>query len=729
MAPAVRFPRRFWPLFFGLLALLLGGCNDVPWNDPYPAADAHKNIFYGSFQERPKHLDPALSYSENEAEFLAQIYEPPLQYHYLKRPYQLVPLTVSEMPQPKYLDAAGKPLPAGAPADQVAYTVYRFHLRPGLRYQPHPALAKGPDGRYRYHSLSEEDLSGIHRLADFKHTGTREVTAADYVYEIKRLVSPAAQSPIAGLMSGYIVGLPALSKRLAADYQAAIGDGNQLHYLDLRKYDLEGARVIDPHTWEIKIHGKYPQFLYWQAMSFFAPVPWEADVFYSQPGMRERNITLDWYPIGTGPYMLTENNPNRRMVLDRNPNFHGELYPREGEPDDAAAGLLKDAGKPMPFIDRAVYSLEPETIPYWNKFLQGYYDVSGIGSDNFDQAITFGGRNQPELTDEMRARGLRLLTAVAPSISYTGFNMNDPVVGGDSERARKLRRAIAIAVDFEEYINIFANGRGVAAQGPIPPGIFGYRKGEAGVDHYVYDWVDGRPRRKSLDEARELLKEAGYPNGRDAGTGQPLVLYFDTAASGPEAKSTLDWWRKQFAKLNIQLVVRDSDYNRFQEKMRKGNAQIFQWGWNADYPDPENFLFLLYGPNGKVDHQGENAANYENPQFDQLFDKMKNMENGPARQQLIDQMMAIVRRDQPWLWGVYPVGFSLYQSWYGNVKPNLMARNTLKYKRIDADLRARLRDKWNQPVWWPVVTVLIVLALSVIPAWRVYRRRQRAAAL
>jgi iron complex outermembrane receptor protein len=129
--------------------------------------------------------------------------------------------------------------------------------------------------------------------------------------------------------------------------------------------------------------------------------------------------------------MLTENNPNRRMVLDRNPNFHGELYPREGEPDDAAAGLLKDAGKPMPFIDRAVYSLEPETIPYWNKFLQGYYDVSGIGSDNFDQAITFGGRNQPELTDEMRARGLRLLTAVAPSISYTGFNMNDPVVGGD----------------------------------------------------------------------------------------------------------------------------------------------------------------------------------------------------------------------------------------------------------------------------------------------------------
>ncbi len=721
--------KRLRPLLLTLLASVVGGCHGVPWNDPYPAADAHKNIFYSSFQERPKHLDPALSYNENEAEFLAQTYEPPLQYHYLKRPYQLVPLTVTDMPRPRYLDAAGKPLPADAPAAQVAYTVYRFHLRQGLRYQPHPALAKGPDGRYLYHDLSEKDLAGIHRLADFKHTGTREVTAADYVYEIKRLVNPTAQSPIAGLMSGYIVGLPALAKKLAADYRARYGDSDQPHFLDLRNYKLEGARVIDSRTWEIKIHGKYPQFLYWQAMSFFAPVPWEADAFYSQPGMRDRNITLDWYPIGTGPYMLTENNPNRRMVLDRNPNFRGEPYPSEGEPGDAAAGLLKDAGKPMPFIDRAVFSLEPESIPYWTKFLQGYYDVSGIGSDNFDQAITFGGHNEPELTDEMRAKGLNLLTAVSPAIFYTGFNMMDPVVGGNSERARKLRRAIAIAVDTEEYINIFRNGRGVAAQGPIPSGIFGHRKGEAGLDHYVYDWVDGRPQRKSLAEARELLKEAGYPDGRDARTGAPLVLNLDTTATGPEAKSTLDWWRKQFAKLNIQLVVRDSDYNRFQDKMRKGNAQIFQWGWNADYPDPENFLFLLYGPNGKVDHQGENAANYENPEFDRLFNKMKNMQNGPQRQQLIDKMLAIVRRDQPWLWGFYPVGFSLYQSWYGNVKPNLMARNTLKYKRIDPDLRARLRDKWNQPVWWPVVAVLVVLVLSIIPAWRVYHRRQKAAAL
>ena len=122
-------------------------------------------------------------------------------------------------------------------------------------------------------------------------------------------------------------------------------------------------------------------------MPFFAPVPWEADAFYSQPGMKERNISLDWYPLGTGPYMLTVNNPNRQMVMERNPNFHGERYPLEGENGDAGQGYLDDAGRQLPMIDKVIYSLEKEAIPTWNKFLQGYYDASGVSSDSFDQAI------------------------------------------------------------------------------------------------------------------------------------------------------------------------------------------------------------------------------------------------------------------------------------------------------------------------------------------------------
>ena len=120
---------------------------------------------------------------------------------------------------------------------------------------------------------------------------------------------------------------------------------------------------------------------------------------------------------------------------------------------------------------------------------------------------------------------------------------------------------------------------------------------------------------------------------RDPETGGPLILYYDTPAAGPDSKAMLQWYRKQLAKLGIELVIRATDYNRFQDKMLKGTAQIFQWGWNADYPDPENFLFLLYGPNAKVGRNGENAANYKNPEYDALFEQVKNMDNGPERQE------------------------------------------------------------------------------------------------
>ncbi|SEL21315.1 ABC transporter substrate-binding protein [Nitrosovibrio tenuis] len=711
-----------------LLAVSVCACSGNPWNSPYPATDAGKNILYSAFAERPKHLDPVQSYSSNEIQFTAQIYEPPLQYHYLKRPYELIPLAAAELPEARYFDREGKRLPATADAAQIAYTIYEISIKPGIRYQPHPAFARNEQGELLYHRLGAKELATIYKLSDFPHTGSRELTAEDYVFQIKRLAHPRLHSPILGLMSDYIVGLKEYSILLQT---ATVGQfqENGEAYLDLNNYPLEGAEVVDSHTYRVKIKGKYPQFMYWLAMPFFAPIPWEAERFYSQKGLAQKNINLDWYPVGTGPYMLTENNPNRLMTLERNPNFHGEAYPAEGMPGDAKAGFLDDAGKPLPFIDKVIFSRERESIPRWNKFLQGYYDASNIGSDSFDQAVQLTGQGEATVTEAMQEQGIRLETAVAASTNYMGFNMLDPVVGGTGkhgrESARKLRQAISIAVDYEEYVSIFANGRGVPAQGPIPPGIFGHREGREGLNHVVYDWVNGRPQRKPIEAARALLAEAGYPGGTDAKTGAPLVLYFDVTARGAEDKSSLDWMRKQFQKLNIQLVVRSTDYNRFQDKIRKGNAQIFEWGWNADYPDPENFLFLLHGLQLKVGNEGENAANYFNAEYNRLFDQMKNMENGPERQHIIDKMINILRHDAPWLWGYHPKDYGLYHAWYDNVKPNRLSNNNTKYFRIDAALREQKRREWNEPVMWPVVLGMILLAMILIPAIVVYRRKER----
>ena len=704
------------------LPAFLGGCGG-PWNNPYPANERGRNILYSAFVERPKHFDPVQSYAENEYVFISQIYMPPLQYHYLRRPYELVPFGAAELPRAVYLDAAGRRLPDTAPAERVAFSVYDIRIRQGVMYQPHPAFAVDESGKPRYLNLGREDLKNIFELRDFRHTGTRELVAEDYVFQIRRLAHPGLHSPIFGLMSEYIVGLKELGQQLQEAAKHLPADA----YLDLTKFPLEGARTLDRYSYRIKIRGKYPQFVYWLAMPFFAPVPQEAQRFYSRPGMTEgKNLTLDWYPVGTGPYMLTVNNPNRMMVMERNPNFAGEPYPADGEAGDAEAGLLHDAGKPMPFIDKVIFSLEKESIPYWNKFLQGYYDFSGISSDTFDQVVQITGAGDIALTEDMQKREIALQTSVATSTLYVAFNMLDPVVGGNSERARKLRHAISVALDFEEMISIFRNGRGVAAQGPIPPGIFGYRDGREGMNAYVYDWVDGRPKRKPVAYAQQLLAEAGYTNGIEASTGRPLVIYFDGTLVGAEGKSRADWLVKQFARINLQLVVRNTDFNRFQEKVRKGTAQMFFFGWNADYPDPENFLFMFHGPQSRALKSGENAANYTNAEYDRLFERVRAMDNGPERQALIDRMIGMLRFDAPWAWGLHPQDFTLAHAWVYNRKPNKMANNNLKYQRIDAQLRETMRARWNSPVLWPLLAALAALVLGLIPAVLSYRRRERA---
>jgi ABC-type transport system substrate-binding protein len=698
----------------GLACLVLAACQGEFLNSPYHEQSDVKTL-YTSFSLRPKHLDPARSYSSNEAAITGQIYEPPYQYHFLKRPYTLEPLSAAGMPELTYLNELGQVVDADT--DSVAYTLYTIPIQSNILYQPHPAFAQADTGEFLYHALTHEQLNEIEALGDFDETGTRALKAEDFVYQIKRLAHPELHSPILGLMAEYIVGL--------GDYATLLRQQRQSGQpVDLRRTEIEGVKALDETHYQIKVYGKYPQLKYWLAMPFFAPIPWEADVFYQQQGLIERNITIDWYPVGTGPFYMTENNPNRRMVLTKNPNFHGETYPAEGEPKDAENGLLTDAGKALPLIDEIIFSLEKENTSYWGKFMQGYYDVSGISSDSFDQAVQVSSTGEFGLSDEMKAKGIDLVTAVGTSSFYMGFNMLDPVVGGDSEAAKKLRHAISIAIDYEEYISIFANGRGIPAQGPVPPGIFGYKEGEGGTNPYVYKWSQREATRRDIQDAKQLLAEAGYPNGRDEQTGEPLVLNLDVPASGPDSKAQLDWLRKQFSKINVQLRIRSTDYNRFQDKMRQGQAQIFQWGWNADYPDPENFLFLLYGPNGKVETGGENAANYRNAAFDELFEQMRVMPDTPERFEVIQKMVDIVREDAPWVWGYHPKMFTLYHQWNQNVKPNLMANNTLKYRALDTATREKMREKWNKPLIWPLFALSGLIILMLLPAAWVYRRKK-----
>lgn len=676
------------------LSILLAGCDDISWNNPYPHQDPDANILYTAFSERPKHLDPARSYSSNEWEIISQIYEPPLQYAYLKRPYTLQPQVAQKLPQENY--NLGTDI-----------TVYTIKILPEVNFQPHPAFVQDLEGNYIYHNIDAKKAYSYRTIMDFTHSSTREVTADDFVYQIKRLADPKINSPIYGFLSLYIVGLEQLRDDLIEVYNKA----DNAKALDLRNFPFAGAEVVDKYTYKIYIKGKYPQFKYWLAMPFFAPVPWEATVFYSQDGLVENNINLDWYPIGTGPYYLIENNPERRMVLNKNPNYRLELYPLEGEAGDQELGLLVDAGQKIPFIDKVIFSLEKESIPYWNKFLQGYYDKSGISSDNFFNAISISGSRGLSLTPELQAKNISLQVSDMPTIFYWAFNMLDDVVGGYTVQSRKLRKAISLAFDIEEYISIFLNGRGSPAAGPIPPGIEGYKK---------YIKIS---REHALNQAKQLLIEAGYANGIDPLTNQPLQISYETISSGdPNEKSLFAWIRKQLDNIGIDLIVRATDYNRFQDKMRTGNSQMFAWGWNADYPDPENFLFMFYGPNGKVHSGGENSSNYSNEKFDNLFTKFRTMEDSQERQLLITEMVNILEKDTPWIWGYHPQSYALLHEWNRVTKPNGMARNTLKYAKVDPKLRAKRRLEWNKPLVWPIFLVFGLLLIVIMPAIIGYKK-------
>ncbi len=716
-----------------LAAALLAACN----NNPLPSDLAATNTLVSAvIESSPRHLDPTASYWSNDTPYTYQIYEPPYGYHYLLRPFKLIPKTAQAVATPTYYDKNGQRLPPDAPGELVAESVYDIRIKPGILFQPHPAFAKDDKGVYRYHAMKPGELGERRTPLDFEHSGTRELTADDYVYALKRHATTRITTPIYGIFSEYVTGLKDYGELIKSEdkkLREGLDPASQdKPFLDFRQWPLAGASAPEKDLLRIRIKGKYPQWNYWMSMTFLAPVPWEADAFYAQPGMAASGLTLDRWPVGTGPYMMTEFIKDRRHVLKRNPNYRGEPYPCEGMPSDKEAGLLDDCGKTMPFVDTFVSTIEREAVPQKGKFRQGFYDIEVFERTDTGLDYLVAMQDSEEVRKEYEDKGFRLPRFSDVTSWYIGFNMLDPVIGwGDTpearERHRKLRQAISIAIDWEEFSKIFPKKGGETAMGPLPQGMFGSRHGtEAGINPVTHRWVDGRAVRRPIEEAKKLLAEAGYPDGRDAKTGKPLVINYDYyAPATPERKPEIDWVVRQFSKLGIQLEVRATDNNQFQDKIRKGNYQVFWLGWLADYPDAENFMFMLYGPNAKTKFDGENTSNYANPAYDALFAKMKTLDDGPEKQAVIDRMNLIVQQDAPWSFGYFPYSSGAAQSWVHNYKPAVLIRDHGKYLRLDVDERVRKLAEWNRPVWWPMVLLGAAVLVLVFIGWRSLRRRER----
>ncbi len=656
----------------GLLVMVALPCAVACTNNPYPDEDTGRRIFYAAYAEAPKTLDPAVAYSTVDHMVTGAVYDTLLQYHFLERPYRLIPGLLEEIPEAQTM-----------PGGRVRY---RLQLRDGLRFPPDECFQLSePPGPWR------------------------EVYAADVAFQLMRLADPAVNSPVASSFAR-IVDFEDFGRRLDALRESGSAFANER--ID-RQYaaagGIAGVRVLGPRELEIELRAPYPQLRYWLAMEFTTPVPWEAIAWWNG---RDGRDAFAEHPVGTGPFRLAVYDKRSRIALERNPHWHGALYPErrapgtiypaEGEPGDREAGRLDPeyVGRPLPFLERVEYRLDKEDIPAFTKFLQGYYDTAGIVEESFDRIVKEGA-----LSPEMAALGMTLEKTVQPAIYYIGFNMDDALVGAPGGlRAKRLRQAMSLAIDAREFTRIFQNGRGIPAQSPLPPGIVGY------------DPAYQNPyRRPDLSRAAALLREAGYPEGIDPATGRPLRLTFDTQDTSARGRLRYQFFVDAWRRLGLEVEIAATTYNQFQDKVRRGAYQVFMWGWVADYPDPENFLFLLWSRMARS-AGGPNTANFADPHYDALFLRMRDLPDGPERLAAIAAMRAVLEDECPWIPLFHPESFALLHGWVRNAKPLGMSFSTLKYRDIDPAARAARRAAWNRPVVWPAWVVLTIALAVLAPA-------------
>lgn len=663
-----------------LAACLALACNNNPYGDDVPG----ERVAYGVFQDAPRRLDPAEAYDVVAHRITGLVHDKLLDYHYLKRPFALIPNLALEVPK-------AEPQPDGG-------VIYRFRMRRGVGFGEDECfeLSGGPGAR------------------------TREATTEDIAFQIERLADPKLEVQVRDSfmnIRGFREFMTALTERRKADAAfAALSVKQQYEAIG----GMAGVRTPTPFELEIELTQPYPQILYWFALEFTSPIAWEAVQYYD--GREGRPLFKDHVP-GTGPFRIGEYDKQAKIVFERNAHWWGReasdpgsapaaFYPSEGEPGDAAAGLLDPAyvGKRLPFVDRIELRRDKESIPGFYKFLQGYYDRAEIVRESFNSVIV-----NSDVSPEMAAKGVRLSTTVSPSWFYVGFNMEDKTLGHPGgERAKKLRQAMSLAIDRQEWLDIFLNGRGIVAESLIPPGLFGY-DAERKNPYLGPD----------LARARRLLAQAGYPNGIDPATGKPLHLTFDTYANSPQQSLRDAYFTNAWRKLGLDVELSVTTYNEFQNKVQRLAYQIYFWGWSADYPDPENFMFLRTCVQRRSTNGGPNSANYCNPRFDALFERMRVRENDAERLAIIREMQAILDEDRPHVDLYHQAEFLLVHEWFRNLKQFGMSNPMGKYYDVDPALRAQRREEWNQPITWPAWAFGFALVAGVLPAIRTFFRERQ----
>jgi ABC-type transport system substrate-binding protein len=555
-------------------------------------------------------MDPAQGATMYDNQCVSQVYETLLQNKYLKRPLELEPLLLAEMPT----------TPDGG-------LTYHFKLKKGVAFHDSPCFANGKG---------------------------RELVAADVLYSWKRLADPDVSLKNWWLLENTIVGLDAHRDA----FKTAKKKDSSV------KFDygapIEGMKIINNYEFKITLTEKVQRFLWTLAMFQMSIVPEEA--------VEKYDIEFGRNPVGTGPFMMAKSDwvPQKSMSLKRHPKYHECYYPNERMPEDEALGLHKAAGQRIPFVDGVEVTFFTQDQPLWLSFRAGKLDYTRVPKDNFGEAFN---KRTKKLKPEFRKEGIVDHALPLLDFIYYGFNMEDELLGGYTEENRALRKAISLALDWEARNDIFYNNVCQIYDGMIPPGLNGHPENGEGPVSY---------RGPDLERARELLAKAGFPGGE----GLPVIDYY-SSIEGP-GKEMAEMTMTQLGKLGIKLNPRLDVFSAFDEKLKNSKCGFFSLAWHSDYPDAENNLALFYSPNKAP---GSNNFNYDRPEFDKLYEKIRSMPKSDERTKIIEQMRDMVLEDAPFCGSLARTRYYLVNPWLKNCKPSEDFQNWWKYLDIDESQR------------------------------------------
>jgi ABC-type transport system substrate-binding protein len=482
-----------------------------------------------------------------------------------------------------------------------------------------------------------------------------ELTAADYAYSLKRLLDPALKSPWTWLLEG---------KLADGDELVAAAKANGKFNYDS---PIAGLEVIDRYTLRIRLKKSDYTFPYILAMPATSAVAREVVEAYG--------LDAGAHPVGTAAYVLREYQRGHRIVLEASPSYRKVVFdePAPANREDAAiAHLLK--GKQLPLIGRIEISIIEEDQPRWLGFLKQDLDYLQPFPRDFLGELLDKGKLRPELA----AKGIHHELLLRPNTWWSYFNMEDPVVGGYTPDKIALRRAISMAFNVEEFIRVLYHGRAIPAQGPVPPDIAGYDPTHK-TQAQVYDPA----------AARALLDRFGYKDRdgdgyRELPDGKPLSLErWSTPALRDKELDEL--WRKNMDAIGIRMVFKKDKLPEIRKMARAGKIQMRNDGWNADYPDADNFMQNLYGPNVGQ----SNDSRFNLPEFNRLYEQSRQLPDSPERTKLYDRMTDLVVAYAPWKLTHHLLEDHVIQPWVIGYKPHPIRSDIWMYLDIDPGKRSK----------------------------------------